>query len=299
LPDFWEPFNWYLKTEANLPATYFLIPVKHHPGDGLSGSRTKLRASAYDVTDVSETAKRLLKQGCEVGVHGIDAWNSTDKGKFEAQRVAQSANHMPTGVRMHWLMWDRDSPSKLENAGYQYDSTVGYNETIGYRAGTSQAFRPKGSKELLELPMHIQDGALFYPTRMNLSEQEASEACGRIFDHAHKHGGVATLIWHDRSHGPERFWGNFYAGLVENLKKSDAWFATCSEVSEWFRLRRSVKFTSVTVEGDRRVRLESSFAANSPEMRVRLYRKDSSSDHIQPGYSETCWDGRSAQEVAL
>jgi hypothetical protein len=299
LPDFWEPFGWYLNVEANLPATYFLIPVKHHPGDGLSGPRTKLRASVYDVTDISETAKHLVKNGCEVGVHGIDAWNSVEKGKFEARRVAESADEKPDGVRMHWLMWDQDSPSKLENAGFNYDSTVGYNETVGYRAGTSQAFRPKGSKELLELPMHIQDGALFYPTRMNLSEQEASQACGRIFAHAQQNGGVATLIWHDRSHGPERFWGSFYAGLVEDLKKSDAWFGTCSEVSEWFRVRRSVKFESVRMESGRRVRLESSLKTNDHGMRIRIYRKDSSSDHIQPGYSETCWDGRSKQEVVI
>ncbi|HEY2471984.1 MAG TPA: hypothetical protein VGI45_29635 [Terracidiphilus sp.] len=299
LRDFWEPFEWYLSVENGLDVTYFLIPVKHHPGDGLSGSRANLRASAYDVTDIPETAKRLLQHGCEVGVHGIDAWNSVEKGRMEAQRVADSADQMPKGIRMHWLMWDQDSPSKLESAGFNYDSTVGYNETIGYRAGTSQAFCPKGSKELLELPMHIQDGALFYPQRLNLSEKEAAEACSRIFDHAKQNGGVATLIWHDRSHGPERFWGSFYVSLIETLKSSDVWFGTCADVAEWFRVRRSVKFKSEKVEGGRRVRMVSALGANNPGMRIRIYNKHSSSDDTQPAYSESCWDGRSAQEALL
>ncbi|MGB8323258.1 MAG: hypothetical protein WCE52_09895, partial [Candidatus Acidiferrum sp.] len=31
--DFWEPFDWYLSVEANLPATYFLIPFKGRAGE--------------------------------------------------------------------------------------------------------------------------------------------------------------------------------------------------------------------------------------------------------------------------
>ena len=40
---------------------------------------------------------------------------------------------------------------------------VGYNETVGFRAGTSQVFAPIGTKHLLELPLHIQDTSLLYP----------------------------------------------------------------------------------------------------------------------------------------
>ena len=32
-------------------------------------------------------------------------------------------------------------------------------------------------------------------------------------DNASEFGGVLTVIWHDRSHGPERFWGDFYIKL--------------------------------------------------------------------------------------
>ena len=41
---------------------------------------------------------------------------------------------------MHWLYFDQNSPKTLENAGANYDSTVGYNETVGYRAGTAQGY---------------------------------------------------------------------------------------------------------------------------------------------------------------
>ena len=45
-------------------------------------------------------------------------------------------------MRMHWLYYDQQSPGVLEKAGAVYDSTIGYNETVGYRAGTTQAYKP-------------------------------------------------------------------------------------------------------------------------------------------------------------
>ena len=79
------------------------------------------------------------------------------------------------GIRMHWLLWDANTPSALERAEFAYDSTFGYNETVGYRAGTSQVFRPFGAQTPLGLALHIQDGALFYPQRLDLSEPEAEK----------------------------------------------------------------------------------------------------------------------------
>ena len=118
----------------------------------------------------------------------------------------------------------------------------GYNETPGYRTGTGQVYRPAGARQLLELPLHIQDGALFFPQRLDLSEREAWELCASFTQHARTHGGVLTILWHDRSHGPERFWGEFYARLIAELKTLDAWFGTAGDVVEWFRARRTVTF---------------------------------------------------------
>ena len=42
---------------------------------------------------------------------------------------------------MHWLLHDANAPSILEEAGYAYDSTLGYNETVGYRSGTTQVWQ--------------------------------------------------------------------------------------------------------------------------------------------------------------
>jgi len=242
MKDYWLPFPWYLDVEKGLGATYYFIPFKRRAGDKVSSNHAARRASAYDVSDVKDWVSRLQQAGCEIGVHGIDAWHSVEKGKEEMERITSVTGSSNAGIRMHWLLRDADTVRVLEEAGYDYDSTVGYNETPGYRAGTGQVYRPIGARQLLELPMHIQDGALFFPQRLDLPDAVAWDLCTGFIRHAQTHGGVLTTIWHDRSHGPERFWGNFYKRLVGELKSQNVWFGTASEVVQWFRVRRSVTF---------------------------------------------------------
>ena len=143
---------------------------------------------------------------------------------------------------MHWLYFDDHSPLALEKAGFSYDSTVGYNQTIGYRAGTAQVYKPLQAHHLLELPLHVMDTALFYPDYLNLTFEEADRRIGEIIDYARQFGGAVTFNWHDRSIAPERLWGEFYAGLISELKRKGAWCSSAGTVVSWFQNRRSVVF---------------------------------------------------------
>jgi len=270
--DFWSPFEWYLKVEKDLSPTYFLIPFKHRGGDNVKAPHPERRACKYDVTDIADWVTRLQTEGCEIGVHGIDSWHSVEKGREELNRVANLVNQAEIGMRSHWLLRNSDTPKVLEQAGYSYDSTCGYNETLGYLNGTSQAFKPIGVQKLLELPMHIQDGALFFPGRLGLSELEARRRSDALIDSTRRLGGVLTILWHDRSHGPERFWGNFYQQLVETLKMHRAWFGTASRVVTWFRRRRDLAFRSFrSADGTRRIRLCGTEEKMSPPFRIRFH----------------------------
>jgi hypothetical protein len=290
--DFWEPFDWYLRAEHGLPATYFLIPFKQRAGEHVPGRHGSRRATAYDITGLSHRTATLMQAGCEVGVHGIDAWHSVDKGRDERARVTRVTGEPAAGTRSHWLLHDVATPSVLEQAGYVYDSTVGYNETVGYRAGTTQVFRPLGARVLLELPLHIQDGALFYPNRLDLSEAEAEKRCRALIGNAERFGGVLTVLWHDRSHGPERFWGHFYAGLLSALRSSDAWFGTASQVVDWFRRRREVHFESVVTPDGPRTSVRHDGDEIRPPLRIRVH-------HGPSKFVDMALNGRFAVDVDL
>ena len=71
---------------------------------------------------------RLMREGCELGVHGIDAWHSIDQGREELSRIGAVTGDPSPGIRMHWLLGDEHTIRVLEAAGYGYDSSVGYNE---------------------------------------------------------------------------------------------------------------------------------------------------------------------------
>ena len=247
--DFWGDFDRYLEIEGGLSSTFFVIPERGNPGWNVCARHPARRACAYTLEQINPQISRILKNGGEIALHGINAWTDLERGRAERARIASAIGHSEIGVRMHWLCFDEAAPSVLDAAGFTYDSTSGYNGTVGYRAGTLQAFRPLGVRELLELPLHIMDTAMFYPSHLNLRSQEAAQIARQCFTEALRFGGLLTLNWHDRSIAPERQWEDFYVKMLAELKGLAPWFATASQATTWFRRRRSVVFEEIRHNG--------------------------------------------------
>jgi hypothetical protein len=91
------------------------------------------------------------------------------------------------------------------------------------------------------------DSALFFRSRMDLDRAAAAAVCGRLIDNGRRLGGTIVINWHDRSLAPERQWGGFYERLLTEIGRDGrAWFARAGETVEWFRWRRSLRFTTAT-----------------------------------------------------
>jgi hypothetical protein len=240
--DFWHPFADYALADAGLPSTFFLVPFKGRPGMSPQGGVRPSRAVPYEISDIADDVKGVAERGSELAVHGIDAWCDADAGRAERAQLTSVTGQRRAGVRMHWLYFNQDSPRKLETAGFDYDSTYGYNDAVGYRAGTSQVFRIPGTR-LMELPLSIMDSAMFFSDRMALSRDDARERCQRILTNARRFGGTVVINWHDRSLVPERQWGRPYADLLGAVRDGNrAWFCTGTQAVDWFDWRRSMKF---------------------------------------------------------
>lgn len=241
MKDFWMQFEAYRRMEEPNRSTFFLIPFKNRPGEGVTEPYPHRRATRYDVEDVRGEVQPLLDAGWEAGLHGIDAWRDADCGRAEKKRIESVLGRSARGVRMHWLCRNVHTDRLLDEAGFEYDATCGYNETVGFRAGTSQVFRPLCAERLLEVPLHIQDVALFYPAFLDLTEAAAWKRCEAVLHECRSHCGVLTVLWHMRSLAPERLWGGFYARLLERFRRDGAWIGTAAEAAERFRARRSVR----------------------------------------------------------
>ena len=278
LEDFWLPFGRYVEADAPARSTFFVVPFRDRPGIGPDGRSDPARGVPYAAPEIAGELKHLADQGHEIALHGIDAWRDPESGRAELAVIREAGARAETGVRMHWLYFDGGSFSALEDAGFSYDATFGYNDTIGFRAGTSQVFAPLGAQHLLELPLHVQDTALLYPGRMHLRPADALAACAGVIASVAEHGGVATISWHERSLSPERLWHRVYAGVRGLLGARHADMRTAGEVVGWFRARRSV-----SLEG---VALDTGALAGAPSalgdpgaLRVRVNRAGDHTDH--------------------
>ncbi len=123
--DLWLEFERYMQIEQGLRSTFFLIPFKNCAGTRDSGAAPKRRAAKYDVAEIKEQVRDLLKHDCEVGLHGIDAWHDSQKARTELSRICDVTGQSEVGVRIHWLYFAESSPKTLEEAGFSYDSTFG------------------------------------------------------------------------------------------------------------------------------------------------------------------------------
>jgi hypothetical protein len=300
--DFWLEFDRYRQIEREFGSTFFFIPFRNVAGTRNSRGAPRRRAAKYDIAEIKGQVLDLVKNGGEVGLHGIDAWQNCHKAESELRRIREVTDQSEVGVRMHWLYWKESSPEALEKAGFAYDSTFGYNDAVGFRAGTTQAFCPLGAVKLLELPLNIQDTAMFYSDRMQLSETEAFNACKRLIHSTLLFGGVLTVNWHTRSLSPERLWGDFYTKLLEEMHTHRVWFGNAGEIVQWFRGRRSLRFDSVRFE-DNKVNVELSNASHAcgPSFNVRIHHPRSASDKsgfpVMPAHTDARWNGEDVLEI--
>jgi len=303
--DFWLEFDRYVQIEKGLGSTFFFLPFKNFAGVGDSGAAPKQRAAKYDIAESKKQVRELLEHGCEVGLHGIDAWHDSQKARTELRRICEVTGQSEVGVRMHWLYFAEHSPKALEEAGFSYDSTFGYNGALGFRGGTTQVFCPAVAEALLELSLNIQDTAMFYPSRMSLSETEALDACKHLIEVTARFGGVLTVNWHTRSLSPERLWGGFYFNLLKQIQNNRVWFGTAEEIVTWFRKRRALRLEQVQfTENALWVKIAGPPPGGQPPFLVRIHHPkfgssmDSRLLTQEPTHSDIAWRGETELKIA-
>jgi hypothetical protein len=287
--DPWDLFNRWIEIENGLHvrSTFYFVPRKDDAGI----SSHPYRAVHYDLDQ--SLISNLISEGWEAGVHGIDNWIDPARGKEELDAL-----HLEeTGNRTHWLLFNQQSSINLDKAGYAYDSTFGYNDDVGFRAGTTQVYRPEGVSRILELPLHIQDIALFGKTCwtptgtswektpcLNLTDPEAKEYCERILDLAKKYGGAVTVLWHYENLTPPRDWSVLYSSLVSRAKEDGAWVTKAIDIVSWFRARRETKIECSVNQKLVTITIRDYDFDLNPLQKVRVHIEPSSVSHIDGEY---------------
>ena len=179
----------------------------------------------------------LRELGVESGVHpGYTTFRSPEKLRREISALREVIGPQPLGGRQHYLRWCPDTWIDWEYCGLAYDSSVGYADHIGFRAGTCFPYRPwlfslNRQADLLEIPLLVMDRTLF--EKMNLNAEMAVEAVSSLLARCKTVGGVFTMLWHNDSFLQPVYRGA-YLTLLQTLSGMENydWHSDCTLPSE-------------------------------------------------------------------
>lgn len=161
--------------------------------------------SGYDPRHpkIWEVIASLLDRGFECGIHpGYDTFGSAEGVRAEIKILTDVFGQPPRGGRQHYLRWRPETWIHWEACGLSYDSTVGFADRIGFRAGTCIPYRPwilseNRQANLLEVPLIVMD--LTLSDYMGLSAEKSFDLTCECIERARLVGGVFTLLWHNNS----------------------------------------------------------------------------------------------------
>jgi peptidoglycan/xylan/chitin deacetylase (PgdA/CDA1 family) len=219
-------------------------PARRHEYDALYHTRDRLRFEGRTIT-VAELMRVTRGRGHEVGLHG--SYLSPDDGDElgrQRDQIARASGAEPAGIRQHFLRFGIGTTWRAQRrAGFAYDSTLGYNEAVGFRAGVAAPFRPWDPEsgvphDVWELPLTLMDGTLF--RTLKLDGARASDRVRLHLDEVERVGGLAVLLWHPNSADRGLFpgWWDCYLATLDELQRRRAWIAPAAELLEWWRSRR-------------------------------------------------------------
>ena len=200
-------------------STFFLIAEHAHELDGpVPESYERLRPRLVET---------LLDGGAEVGLHG--SYSAADDPerlageKASLERLAGSIQ----GQRYHFLRLNpHRNLAAVEAAGFAYDSTLGFNDAPGFRAGIAHPFRPwdferDRPRDLVEVPLAAMDVTLSAERYLGLTPRQAAVRLGALLDWAAENGGGFAVLWHSEHYDSAMLpgWDRLYRRFVEDVDR--------------------------------------------------------------------------------
>jgi peptidoglycan/xylan/chitin deacetylase (PgdA/CDA1 family) len=169
----------------------------------------------------------ILEGGGEVGLHG-SYLAALDVERLAGEvRTLEELGAEVRGQRYHYLRVDPHANlAPLAGLGLSYDTTLGFPDAPGFRAGIAQPFRPWGLAanrplDLLEVPLAAMDVTLGEERYLGLSARDAEPRLLALLDYAAEHGGGFSVLWHtDRfDSATARGWDRLYLRLLDAVRE--------------------------------------------------------------------------------
>ena len=244
-PDpYWSFERWMGEEERRGFRSSFYIcspaPSQRHEYDALYTLDDSLMYEGRRIRVVG-LLKEMRRRGHEVGLHGsyLSHRSSSELTRQRAQ-IESGGGAGISGIRQHFLRFEIGETWAAQAAsGFAYDTTLGYNEALGFRAGIAAPFRPWESHSgqihgPWQLPLTAMDGTLF--RTLKLDEPGVVTAVSRHLDAVEAVGGLAVLLWHPNAVDGRSFpgWWGSYLSILDELARRGAWVSSAGEIARWW-----------------------------------------------------------------
>jgi peptidoglycan/xylan/chitin deacetylase (PgdA/CDA1 family) len=208
-------------------STFFLLALTSEDAD-----------YAYPVDELVGDCRNALERGFEIGLHGgHDAHHDPETLSREKIRLERAIGRSVSGYRNHYLRFSvPETWSLLADAGFVYDSTLGYADCVGFRNGCCHPFRPFDRRtgaevDLMELPLVIMDRTLEH---MDLEPETSRTLVRYLVDQVAACRGVMTVLWHNQQLSKESEKAA-YMDLLSYARDRGAWLTTGESIVRWWR----------------------------------------------------------------
>lgn len=194
----------------------------------------------YDIEDLENRLGEISDRGWEAGLHGgYYSYDNFESLKSEKERLEKVLGKKVLGFRNHYLRFKTpETWELLADAGFGYDSTFGYSESVGFRNGMCHPFKPYNLKKeseinILEIPLTVMDVALF---KASGSFEEAWRCTKDLIDTTARFNGVITLLWHNFVFGCgfRKDWVKLYKKTLQYCSDRGAWITSGEEIYRWW-----------------------------------------------------------------
>ena len=217
---------------------YFLARIREDCGFRYNINSPKFRSLFRD----------LLSEGHEIGLHTSKyAFDYPQRIVKEKKRLEKVLGIRAEGVRQHYLRLQFPEAWQIfEEAGFNYDTSSGFSEYSGFRAGTSfpfAAFNSAKNKlyQLYEIPFSIMDYSCVHPQD---SEENNWQRFLEIAENVGKVGGLLNILWHP-SNLAEPLFRPYWERMLEWLEQQDFYQDTLQGIIKWWKMRNQVNMKEV------------------------------------------------------
>ncbi len=216
-----------LEDKYSARSTFFFLPPSKDPRDG--------RYSIF-----SKPFRQLFSQlelgGWEVGLHGSYQSAFQDgRLKQEKRQLERLVGHEVSGIRQHFLRFELpEGWHRQRHAGFKYDTTLGYAETPGFRAGLARPFyvfnfQDSQGYPLVEIPLVIMDST--FRNYQRISPKHAWVQIESLLTTVKRHRGIVSILWHNNFFTDYKYAGFFdlYEQILHWVSSAGGSFFTGQE----------------------------------------------------------------------